>query len=118
MSLTINHNESEFGVGDRVKVTQSIKEGEKKRTQTFEGIVIKIKGRDKEKTFTVRRIGVNQIGIEKIFPINSPTLERVVVSRKGSYGVKRAKLYYIRNKSKKEIEKIYARSHKKSSNKK
>jgi large subunit ribosomal protein L19 len=103
-------SEVEFGVGDRVRVTQRIKEAEKERLQTFEGIVIKIKGREENKTFTVRRIGVQQIGIERIFPLSSPMIENIEVVRRGKRGVRRAKLYFIRNQSKREIEKIYTRS--------
>lgn len=110
MAITANHKGVEFGVGDKVSVTQKIKEGEKERLQNFEGIVIGIKGRDVNKSFTVRRIGVQQIGIERIFPLFSPSLEKIEVTRKGSSGIRHAKLYYIRKKSKREIEKIYSRS--------
>lgn len=110
MALTAKHKEVEFGVGDTIKVTQSIEEAGKKRSQVFEGIVIAIKGRDENKSFTVRRIGAGAIGIERIFPLSSPLLLKVEVARSGTKGVNSAKLYYIRDKSKKEIEKIYARA--------
>lgn len=99
-----------FGVGDKVRVVQRIKEKDSERDQAFEGTVIKIKGMGDRKTFTVRRIGVQNIGIEKIFPLNLPTISSIEVVRKGLRGVRRAKLYYIRDKSRKEIEKIYSRS--------
>lgn len=114
MAIITKHNETEFGVGDRIKVTQKIKEGDKERSQVFDGIVIGIKGRGENKTFTVRRIGVQQIGIERIFSLASPTIEKVEVVRSGVKGVKKAKLYYIRNKPKREIEKIYSKASKKS----
>lgn len=112
MSLKTKHKETEFGVGDTIKVMQKIKERDKTRLHAFEGIVIGIKGRDLNKSFIVRRIGAAQIGIERIFPLASPSIEKVEVVRKGTRGVRRAKLFYIRKKPKKEIEKIYSRAKK------
>ena len=113
MALTAKHKETSFGVGDQIKVMQRIKEGDKERTQTFEGMVIGIKGRGAGKTFTVRRMGAQKVGIERIFPLESPQIEKVEVSRKGKEGTRRAKLYYTRDKSRKEIEHIYMRAQKK-----
>jgi large subunit ribosomal protein L19 len=113
MALTALHKETKFGAGDRVRVTQQISFGEKKQTQVFEGMVISIKGRGRGKSFLVRKIGVQQIGIEKIFPINAPTVISVEVVRSGHEGVRQSKLYYTRNKSKREIEQIYSRANKK-----
>jgi len=113
MVLISSHNDLQFGIGDSVRVTQKIKEGEKTRLSSFEGIVISIKGRRENQSFTVRRIGAGQIGIERIYPVYSPTIEKIEVLRSGLKGVRHAKLYYIRNKSKKEIEKIYRRTLKK-----
>lgn len=110
MALTAQHKETTFGVGDKVKVFQKIKEGDKTRSQAFEGMVIGIKGRGENKSFTVRKIGVGQIGIERIYPLFAPTIEKIEVKRKGTRGVRRAKLYYTRDKPKREIEKIYARA--------
>lgn len=110
MALTTKHNDSQFGIGDSIRVTQKIKEGEKTRLSSFEGIVISIKGREENQSFTVRRIGAAQIGIERIYPVSSPTIEKIDVLRSGLKGVRHAKLYYIRNKSKREIEKIYSRT--------
>lgn len=110
MALKIKYNQNEFGVGDRVRVVQRIKEDDKERLQTFDGIVIKIKGRENNKSFTVRRIGVQNIGIERIFPINTPSIESISVVKKGTRGTRRSKLYYIRDKSQKEIETIYSRA--------
>lgn len=114
MALKLTHNDTTFAVGDKIKVFQRIKEGDKERTQAFEGMVIGIKGRGENKTFTVRRIGSQQIGIERIFPASSPTIEKIDVMRKGLEGVKHAKLYYTRDKSKREVEKIYSRAARKS----
>ncbi len=113
MALIAKHKEIEFGVGDRIKVVSKIKEGEKTRQQAFEGLVIGIKGRGENKSFTVRRIGVQQIGIERIFPLLSPSIEEIEVVKKGLKGVRRAKLYYTREKARKEIEEIYSRATKK-----
>lgn len=118
MALRIKHQNQEFGVGDRIKVYQRIKEGEKTRVAFFEGMVLGIKGEGDRKTFTVRRVGEAGIGIERIFPISLPTIEKIEVIKKGTRGVKQAKLYYVREKSTKEIDKIYSRSNRRELNKK
>ena len=87
---------SDFGVGDTVRVLYKILEGDKVRTQPYEGIVISKKGSGNSKTFTVRRIGADRIGVERIFPLFSPNIEKVEVIRRGK--VRRAKLYYLRGK--------------------
>lgn len=110
MALKAKHKEIEFGVGDVIRVVQKIKDDEKSRTQAFEGTVLGIKGRGETKTFTVRRIGAQKIGIERIFPLNMPSIEEIEVVKKGMRGVRRAKLYYTRDKSRKEIESIYSRT--------
>lgn len=110
MALSAVHNETSFGIGDRVRVVQRIKEGDKTRLQSFEGMVIAMRGRQENKTFTVRRIGEAQVGIERIFPLLTPTIEKIEVVKKGLPGVRRAKLYYTRDKSRKEVEKIYSRA--------
>jgi large subunit ribosomal protein L19 len=115
MSIKINYKSVDFAVGDRIRVIQKIKEGGKERSQSFEGILIAIKGKAENKTITVRKLGVQQVGIERIFPLSSPYLEKVEVLKKGSAGVRSAKLYYIRTKSRREIEKIYKRSSRKKS---
>lgn len=112
MALQASHNETTFGVGDLVRISQRIKEGDKSRLQVFEGMVIAIKNRDLNKSMTVRRIGANQIGIERIFPIAAPTIEKVEVVKKGMSGTHRAKLYYTRDKSRREVDQIYARASK------
>lgn len=110
MALKAKIKDVDFGVGDRVRVVQRIKEGDKSRESIFEGMVIAICGREPGKTFTVRRIGEAGIGIEKIFPFNLPSLDKITVIKRGVEGVKRAKLYYTRTKSPTEIEMIYKRS--------
>ena len=83
----------ESSVGDIVKVHTRVKEGDKERTQIFQGIVIGRRGRGLNATFTVRRISYGQ-GVERIFPVNSPNVEKVTEERKGR--VRRAKLNYLR----------------------
>ena len=83
----------EFNVGDIVKVHTRVKEGEKERTQIFQGIVIGRRGRGLNATFTVRRISYGQ-GVERVFPVNSPNVIKVDVDRRGK--VRRAKLNYLR----------------------
>ncbi|MGN6628067.1 MAG: 50S ribosomal protein L19 [Tepidisphaeraceae bacterium] len=83
----------QFLVGDTVDVHCRIVEGGKERVQVFAGTVIMIKGRGMNKTFTVRRIVANE-GVERIFPVNSPFIDRIVVKRSGE--VRRAKLFYLR----------------------
>ena len=83
----------EFNVGDIVKVHTRVKEGEKERTQIFQGIVIGRRGRGLNATFTVRRISYGQ-GVERVFPVNSPNVIKVEVDRRGK--VRRAKLNYLR----------------------
>ena len=82
-----------FEVGDTVDVHTRIIEGEKERIQVFSGTLIMIKGRGMNQTFTVRRI-VNNEGVERIFPSNSPFISKVVVRRSGES--RRAKLFYLR----------------------
>ncbi|MFA4966865.1 MAG: 50S ribosomal protein L19 [Candidatus Margulisiibacteriota bacterium] len=82
-----------FKVGDTVKISSKIVEGGKERLQAFEGIVIKRQGTAARETFTVRKI-VMGIGVEKIFPVNSPAVEKIQIVRSGK--VRRAKLYYMR----------------------
>ena len=90
----LNPEVPEFRVGDTVKVGVKIIEGKKERIQSFEGIVISRKGYGVSETFTVRKMSAG-IGVERIFPVHSPKLDSIVVTRKGK--ARRAKLYYARN---------------------
>lgn len=82
-----------FSSGDTVKVYVKIKEGARERIQMFEGLVIKKQGGGISETFTVRKVSYG-IGVERTFPLHSPSIEKIEVSRRGK--VRRAKLYYIR----------------------
>ncbi len=83
-----------FRAGDTVKLGVEIKEGEKKRVQTFEGVVIARSGNGIDATFTIRKIGANSVGVERIFPLYSESLKSFEVVRRGK--VRRAKLHYLR----------------------
>jgi large subunit ribosomal protein L19 len=91
----VRENRHEFNVGDTVKISVKIVEGDNERIQQFQGVVIARRGSGIEETFTVRRVQAGQ-GVERVFPINSPRLEKVEVIRRGA--VRRAKLYYLRDK--------------------
>ena len=85
----------EFRAGDTVRVAVRIKEGNKERVQNYEGVCISLRGEGTGKTFTVRKIGANNIGVERIFPLYSDSIEGIEVVRRGR--VRRAKLFYLRN---------------------
>ena len=92
--LKTARGDHEFKVGDGVKVSTKVREGDKERTQVFSGIVIQRKGGGIHETFTVRRVSFGE-GVERIFPIHSPNIESIEVKRRGV--VRRAKLYYLRD---------------------
>lgn len=107
-----NKNEVvDFSVGDTIRVHQLLVEGEgkneKERIQVFEGMVIAVKGKGKNKSVTVRKIGANLVGVERIWPLNSPSIKKVELKSKGT--VRRSKLYYTRTKTRKELRKIVQR---------
>lgn len=82
-----------FNSGDTITVHYKIKEGNKERIQQYQGVVIQRNGTGATETFTVRKIS-NSIGVERIFPVNSPNIDKVEVNSRGA--VRRAKLYYLR----------------------
>lgn len=90
----IREDKLEFSVGDTVRVHVRIKEGERQRVQVFEGTVIAKQHGGIEETFTVRRLSYG-VGVERVFPINSPNVEKIEVVRRGK--TRRAKLYYLRD---------------------
>ena len=110
MALRGNLKDIEFGVGDKVRVVQRIKDADKFREASFEGMVIKMKGRNPGKTFTVRKIAEGGIGVERIFPFDLPSIDRIIVVKEGTKGVKRAKLYFTREKAPTEVDMIYKRA--------
>lgn len=92
-NLKIENELTGFGPGDTVTVSYKIKEGNKFRIQLYKGVVIQIKGEGATKTFTVRKIS-DGVGVERVFPMSSPLVEKVEVNKFGK--VRRAKLYYLR----------------------
>jgi len=86
----------DFAAGDTVTVSYKIKEGNKERIQKFRGVVIQIRGRGTNKTFTVRKISGN-IGVERILPLSSPFIDEIQVNKKGK--VRRKRLFYLRGRT-------------------
>ena len=86
----------EFGAGDTVTVTLKIKEGNKERLQAFQGVVIQRRGSGATETFTVRKMA-SGVGVERIFPISSPSVDSIVVNKRGK--VRRARIYYLRERT-------------------
>lgn len=84
----------EFSTGDQIRVDVKVKEGNKERIQAFEGTVIAEGGEGVSKTFTVRKIGAGGIGVERIWPLESPSIEKITIKKKNKS--QRAKLYYLR----------------------
>ncbi len=87
----------DFTPGDTVRVFQKIVEDDKTRTQVFEGVVLAIKGRGENKTFMVRKV-IGDIAVERIWPVYSPSIEKLQVKAHSKQRVKRAKLYHLRQK--------------------
>ncbi len=85
----------DFRAGDTVRVAVRIKEGDKTRVQNYEGVCIAIRGQGTGRTFMVRKIGANSVGVERIFPLYSESIESIEVLRRGR--VRRAKLFYLRD---------------------
>ena len=83
----------EFSAGDTITVFYEIKEGEKKRTQFFRGVVIQRRGSGSSETFTIKKMS-GTIGVERIFPINLPAIQKIEVNKRGK--VRRARIYYFR----------------------
>ncbi len=82
-----------FKAGDTIKVTYKIKEGDKERLQSFQGVVIQRKGAGSRETFTVRKMS-NGVGVERIFPMSSPFIEAIEINKRGK--VRRARIFYLR----------------------
>ena len=102
-----------FKAGDTVTVTYKIKEGDKERLQNFKGVCLQRRGAGATQTFTVRKIS-NGVGVERIFPLNSPFIERISVDKVGK--VRRARIFYLRDLTGKKArikEKSFARTEKK-----
>ena len=92
----VKHKVAPFKVGDGVRVHTKVREGDKERVQIFAGVVIAHKGSGIHETFTVRRISYGE-GVERVFPVNSPNLEKIEVEKNAEVG--RARLYYLRDRT-------------------
>ena len=102
-----------FKAGDTVTVTYKIKEGDKERLQNFKGVCLQRRGAGATQTFTVRKIS-NGVGVERIFPLNSPSIDKITLDKVGK--VRRARIFYLRDLTGKKArikEKSFARSEKK-----
>ena len=92
----VKHKVAPFKVGDGVRVHTKVREGDKERVQIFAGVVIAHKGSGIHETFTVRRISYGE-GVERVFPVNSPNLEKIEIEKTAEVG--RARLYYLRDRT-------------------
>ncbi len=93
-AFEVEQNAPDFKSGDTVTVHYKIREGNKERIQGFRGVVIQRKGSGATETFTVRKIS-SGVGVERIFPLNSPFIDRIEINKAGK--VRRARIYYLRN---------------------
>lgn len=94
--ISAKYGEIDIHVGDTIRVHSKVIEGEKTRIQVYEGVLIRLRGRGENSTFTVRKIGAGGIGVERTWPLDSRSLVKVEVKKKTS-GVRRSKLYYLRD---------------------
>ena len=92
--LVEKKNHPDFKSGDTITVSYKIREGNKERLQLFQGVVLQRKGSGATETFTIRKIS-NGVGVERIFPVNSPKIEKIEVNKRGV--VRRARIFYLRN---------------------
>ena len=94
--ISADVKETELKIGDTIRVHSTVVEGSKTRIQVFEGILIRLRGRDVNKTFTVRKIGAGGVGVERTWPLTANSIVKIEVKKKAT-GVRRSKLYYLRD---------------------
>lgn len=94
--ISTKYNDTDLHIGDTIAVSSQVIEGAKTRIQVFEGILIRFSGRGENKTFTVRKIGAAGIGVERIWPLESRNIVKIDVKKKTA-GVRRSKLFYLRD---------------------
>ena len=94
--ISVTYGETNLHIGDTIRVHSKVVEGAKFRIQVFEGILIRLQGRDVNKTFTVRKIGAAAVGVERTWPLDSNSIVKIEVKKKDA-GVRRSKLYYLRD---------------------
>lgn len=118
MANLVIYKDKQFNIGDTVSISYKIKEDNKERTQLFKGILIKVKGNDKNtKMITVRKISKLGVGVERIFPLNSPYISDIKLVKKTSY--RKAKAYFIKDLSESETrKKLYREKNRQKTNKK
>ena len=104
MANSFSYKDKTISSGDLVRVHLRVLEGDKERIQIFEGTVIAIRGSGDNLMFTVRKIATGGIGVERIFPAQSPWVVKIDVKKKGQ--VRRAKLYYLREKTRKQVSEV------------
>lgn len=104
MAISATIKDTTVHVGDLVRLHMRILEGEKERIQIFEGMIIALRGRGENRSFTIRKIAAGNIGVERIFPFESPWISKIEVKKKGD--VRRAKLYYVRYQSARQVSQI------------
>jgi large subunit ribosomal protein L19 len=95
MANHFSYKDQVINVGDRVLIKQIITEDEKSRIQVFDGLIIKVKGTGNNQSFTVRKIGAGNIGVERIIPVDSPNIDSIEIKARGK--TRRAKLTYLRD---------------------
>lgn len=93
--ISVKVGEQDIHVGDTIRVHSKVMEGTKTRIQVFEGILIRLRGRGENQTFTVRKIGAGAIGVERTWPLTSRSIEKIEVRKKAGK-IRRSKLYYLR----------------------
>lgn len=99
------YNETDIHIGDTLRVHSKVIEGTKTRVQVFEGILISLRGRDVNKTFTVRKIGAGGIGVERTWPLDSRSISKIEVKKKAGK-IRRSKLYFLRDLSGREAVRV------------
>lgn len=103
--ISVKLGDQSIHIGDTLRVHSKVVEGTKSRVQVFEGILIRLRGRGENRTFTIRKIGAGGIGVERTWPIDSNSLVKVEVKKKTA-GVRRSKLYYLRELTGKEAVRV------------
>lgn len=93
--ISVQAGEQNLHIGDTLSVHNKVVEGAKSRIQVFEGILIRLRGRDVNKTFTIRKIGAGGIGVERTWPLNANAITKIEVKKKAGK-IRRSKLYYLR----------------------
>jgi large subunit ribosomal protein L19 len=97
MSIKITYKDTEFSVGDTIKVNYKIKEKDKERIQAFDGVLLAIKGKGDNKSLTIQKSATDGVKVERIIPINSPWVDSIKKVRTAKVKIRRSKLYYLRD---------------------